>query len=112
MKRFLLLGMLALLLTASGCATKSYVMEQTEPLNRRVGDLDSRLTALENIINRMPTTLPLAPADRELLQNAAQKAQSSADMAAESAKKAEEAANQAQTAAKKGEKLLELEQKK
>jgi hypothetical protein len=130
MKNVIYLGVLVLLLTSTGCiATKDYVLEQTGPLSRRVIDLESRMSALENMVNRIPATLPLSPTDREMLQKAegdsqkaagsaqkaeemAQRAAGSADMATESAKKADEAAIKAQEAAKKGEKLLELGQKK
>jgi hypothetical protein len=121
MKKLLLLCMSVLLFTVTGCATKKFVLEQTDPLNKKIGDLDSRISALEYKLSHMPPA-ELAPADKELLQKAvtagqnaeaaAQKAQDSANTAAESARKAEEAANAAQTATKKGAKILELEQKK
>ena len=114
MKKILFLGMSVLLLTATGCATKTFVLQQTDPINKKIGDLDSRLSALEYKIDHLPAP-SLSPTDKDALQKAldgAQKAQDSANAAADSAKKAEDAANAAQTAAQKGNKILELEQKK
>src|SRR5512138_3756882 len=57
MKKVIYLGVLVLLLTSTGCiATKDYVLEQTGPLSRRVIDLESRMSALENMVNRIPAT--------------------------------------------------------
>ncbi len=130
MKKVLYFGVMALLFTSTGCvATQGYVQEQNDILNGKINDLQMRMTALENAVNRIPATLPLSSADREMLQKAdgaaqradssarkaeemAQKAAASADSAADSAKKADAAASSAQEAAKKGEKILNLGQKK
>lgn len=109
MKKFLFLGISTVLLTASGCATESYVQQQIDPLSKRVGALEATVSAMENKLDHMPVAAGgLSPADRALLEDA----KKNADMAATSAKEAAASANEAKMEAQKGQKLLELEQKK
>ncbi len=118
MKKQLLLGLVLTLLTA-GCATQGFVREQTDPIHRRLNDLNSKLAEIENRLSQMPTMSEMVNANKAVLEKAgemnkdnAAKAEVAANRADAAAKTAETAAGEAKLSAEKAEKALELGQKK
>jgi len=65
----------------SGCATESYVKEQTDPLNTRLCTLESKVGALENRMNDMDGKMATLSGDVDAAKKAAADAASKADAA-------------------------------
>jgi len=98
-------GILMVLICAaalSGCATESFVREQTDPLNARLCTLESKVGALENKVNDMDGKMTTLSGD------VAANKQAAADAAA----MANAAAQQADNCAARCSKAFELGQKK
>lgn len=137
MKRLVSAAVIPLLALTAGCATKTFVQEQTAPLADRLGGLEKRLNTMEAQIADLAKRPVVSPADldaakresadaRAQAQQAAQSAQSSvgaataaasrseaaASRAEAAATRAEGAAQQAENAAGKSVKAFELQQKK
>lgn len=137
MKRIVTAAVIPFLALTAGCATKTFVQEQTAPLADRIGRLENRLSTMEAQVAELSKRPVVTPADldaakresvdaRTQAQQAAQSAQSSAGAASASATKAETAATKAEAAATRAEgaaqqaeqsagksvKAFELQQKK
>ena len=137
MKRIISAAVIPLFALTAGCATKTFVKEQTAPLAERIGGLENRLSALEAQVSDLSKRPVVTPADldavkresadaRAQVQQAAQGAQRSAEAASAAATRAETAATKAEAAATKAEgaaqqaeqsagrsvKAFELQQKK
>ena len=137
MKRIIYAAVIPLLALTAGCATKTFVQEQTAPLADRISGLEKRLNTIEAQVADLSKRPVATPADldavkrenadtRNQTQQAAQNAQKSAEAASAAATRAETAASKAETAAAKAEgaaqqaeqsagksvKAFELQQKK
>lgn len=114
MKRILSAALMPLLAMTAGCATKTFVLEQTAPLAERVGTLEKRLAAVDAQIADLTGRPVVTPADldavrresaesRAQAQQAIQSAQAEAGNAAAAAARAETAAARSETAASRSE---------
>jgi len=137
MKRIVTAAVVPLLVLTGGCATKTFVQEQTAPLADRIGGLEKRLNTIEAQVSDLSKRPVVTPADldaakrenadaRTQAQQAAQDAQKSAEASSAAATRAETAASKADAAATKAEgaaqqaeqsagksvKAFELQQKK
>lgn len=137
MKRIVTAAVIPFLALTAGCATKTFVQEQTAPLSDRISGLEKRLTTIEAQVSDLSKRPVVSTADldaakresadaRTQAQQAAQGAQKSAEDAAGAATRAETAATKADAAATKAEgaaqqaeqsagksaKAFELQQKK
>jgi len=116
------MGILALLIL-SGCATKGFVMEQTDPLTSRIAANEARIN---DLMTAQKTNSAAIQEAKEMAQKAldmagraemraadeATRAKAAAKAAEDAAAKAEAAASDADKAAKKCEKMFMMEQKK
>ncbi|MBT1074950.1 hypothetical protein [Geobacter grbiciae] len=137
MKRIVTAAVIPFLALTAGCATKTFVQEQTAPLADRISGLEKRLNTIEAQVADLSKRPVATPADldavkrenadiRTQAQQSAQNAQQSAEAAAAAATRAETAATKADAAATKAEgaaqqaeqsagkstKAFELQQKK
>ncbi|GLI37470.1 hypothetical protein KI811_12825 [Geobacter hydrogenophilus] len=137
MKRIVTAAVIPFLALTAGCATKTFVQEQTAPLSDRINGLEKRLNTIEAQVADLAKRPVVTPADldavkrenadaRDQIQQAAQNAQKSAEAASAAATRAETAASKAEAAATKAEgaaqqaeqsagksaKAFELQQKK
>lgn len=130
MKRIVTAAVIPFLALTAGCATKTFVQEQTAPLSDRISGLEKRLNTIEAQVADLAKRPVVSTADldavkresadaRTQAQQAAQGAQKSAEDAAAAATRAETAATKAEGAAQQAEqsagksaKAFELQQKK
>jgi len=69
----------------SGCATESFVKEQTDPLNARLCTLEAKVGALENRANDMDGKITTLSSDVAANKQAAADAAAKADAASQKA---------------------------
>lgn len=97
MNRFSLVwGLSMLMVVASGCATKSYVRKQVEPIINKVNELDQRTAENTNAIKHTDTRLQQ---DLQTLNTTIDGADKQAAESTTRAKQAQESASSAQTQA-------------
>ncbi len=107
----------------TGCATKTYVKSQVDPLSERIGRIEAKLDQLSKDAEKAKA------ADRAAIEETKSMAQKAMDMATKAeaeamragentakaqaaAERAEQAAREAEKAAAKTEKMFQLQQKK
>ena len=106
-------GLLAVLLVSSGCASKSYVQKQIDPVSCKVDVLETKTASLEERANSLESRLSTleSQVNQAQLANKAMLDEATAK-AAGSAQRAEAAAAAADLSAQKTQKMFELGQKK
>jgi membrane protein involved in colicin uptake len=111
MKKLIFLPLLGLLVvSSSGCATREYVSQQTEPLAERISKLEGK--DIPMMEREAKEAAEKAAAAAKQSEDAARKAEDAAKRAEAAAKKAEEATKKAETAAEKAAKAFDLMQRK